>query len=147
MLELSTDNMSIHLFLSSSDCLEYFPDNQQAKFQVKLETPMILDEYWYVALCEVRFKLKSEEKATSLSVNCNLCKPSLIHDNLRPVLRRISRKPSQEFLVRQYFAVNQKYVERIGIDIYTNFGTVPAFNNQPLEVTLHLKRAVHHHFL
>ena len=45
-------NTSTYIFLSSKDSLTFFPDNSPGNFRVKLDSPLMLNRYWYVALCE-----------------------------------------------------------------------------------------------
>ena len=140
-------NGSMYLFLSSVDSINYFPDNVQANFQIKLDTALMLDEYWYVALCEIQYRMVVADMSRSLSVYCTLSRPTVIKDRTDCIIRRFARRGSQEFRHRQYFPIVQRYVERIGIHILDDKDRIPSFLNEPVEITLHLKRAVNHHFL
>ena len=139
--------MSKFLFLRSSDSVEYFPLNKNSDFQVKLESPLSLDTFWYISLREIRFKLKPKQSTKSLIIYCDLCQPSMINGTSAPVLRRLSRQISQEFACNQFFPIGQKYIERVHIYIRDEEGKEPSFADQPVEVTLQLKRVIHHQFL
>ena len=140
-------NTSRYIFLSSDHSTEYFPQNCVTDFKIKLKTALTLDEHWYVALCDVRFGIKSADTSNSLTIFCDLCKHSFINEYSEPILRRIGRKESRQFSDKQYFPVVQRYIERIHIYILNEKGQTPLVSNRPLELTLHLKRALNHHFL
>ena len=140
-------NASTYLFLSSADSQQFFPDNSAADFRIKLDIPIILDAHWHVCLCEITFKLKSGDNSKSLSVYSSICRPSYIDNHAAPILRRITRKGAQEFMSRQYFPIARRYIESLDIYIRNEQGEKPLFADKPIELTLHLKRSVNHHFL
>ena len=127
--------------------MTFFPDNSHTNFRVKLATPLSLDSYWYVALCEMNYKLKPADPSKSLLVECNLCKPSYVNNHTRPILRRVNRKGAGEFMNKEFFPVAHRYIETIGVYIRNNTGEEPLFANQGVELTLHLKRALSPNFL
>ena len=145
---METDG-SMYMFLSSLDSPDYYPDNAAHHFRVKLSKPISLDEHWYVALCEIRAKWDTVEKKNDRStiIFCDLCENSVVNAFPKPVLRRLSRKVSQEFSNRQYIRVTQRYIETIRVYIEDNRTSAPSFSSELLEITLHFKRAVHHQFL
>ena len=137
----------MYLFLSSADSQQFFPANNQSDFRVKLDTPIVLDNHWHISLCEITFKLKPSDTSRSLVVYSSICMPSYISNQSAPVLRRISRKGAQEFVNKQYFPIGRKYIESVDVYIRNERGETPIFNDKPLELTLHLRKSINHHFL
>ena len=140
-------NASTYLFLSSNDSQIFFPHNSPADFRIKLDNPIVLDAHWHVCLCEITFKLKANDNSKSMGVYSSICRSSYIDNQAAPILRRITRKGAQEFMNRQYFPIVRRYIESLDVYIRNERGEKPLFSDKPVELTLHLKRAINHHFL
>lgn len=143
---MSADH-SFYLFVSNLDSISYFPGNSPGHFKVKLEKPLTLDSHWYIALCETQFTLLSSDKTRNINIYSNLTKPSLVNGEYRQILRRVYRTGAHEFKVRQYFPVVQRYIETIEVDIKSGTDSEVSFKDQPVQLTLHLKRVINGHFL
>jgi hypothetical protein len=139
------NSSSFYLFLSHKDSTEYFPNNASNDFRIKLKTPLILDEHWYIALCEARLPIKSDDSSRSLTIFCDICKASIIHDRALPVLRQIGRREARQTAAvhnKQYFPITQRYIDTLHIYIRNEKDQDPVFTVHPVELTLHLTRIV-----
>ncbi len=142
------DKTQFYIFASSRDSIIDFPTNQNAKFRIKIEKPLNLDQYWYVALCQVRFLLTSQDPSRSLSINCNICSPSFIAGKSDRVLRTVSRRGIENIYKPYYHPVSQRYIESIEFNISNSQGLTPDFNSHhPVELTLHFKRSVNPQYI
>jgi hypothetical protein len=146
---MENDN-SIYLFLSSNDSKEYFPKNSSTNFRIKLKTPLILDEHWYIALFDARLPIKSDDSSRSVTIFCNLCKSSIIFDQARPVLRQIGRREARQSMPlcnKQFFPITQRRVDTLHIYLRNEKDAIPALTTHPVELILHLTRIVNPRFL
>ena len=77
--------MSFYVVINSDQNLEYFPDNKPNRFKTQLTKALSFTGKWVVALTEI--DLMEKIQSSSLHVNCNVCRSTIVDGNWTNVLR------------------------------------------------------------
>lgn len=124
-----------HLYLSSGDSLETFPDNKWFDFTVLIPNGLHLDGKYVCALIEVYFNIKL---TSEMYVYSDLCEYSYIQDTYRPIMR-IVRKTSV-FTKLIYLPVKTSRVGTIRIYIRDKNNNIPTLAAKEMRCTILLKK-------
>lgn len=132
-----------HLFLSSDDSKEYYPQNYSGHFTVKLPEYVEFEGEWWVALCDISYPEPLD--TSDINVMTNICEDSVWRDTKQAILRRIRTQGNTQhhiFALPIYQKVRGK-----GFDSVTLY--IRGENNQPisfikgtLTCTLHFCRGI-----
>ena len=118
-----------HLFLSSKDSLDNYPNNTTSDFTIELKDKLTLDGTWECALREIKFA--EEDLNEDCYIFTDICVDSYVLNNHLPVLRQISN--SEKFVNPYYFQVNRKEIFSLRLYI----------RNQNLQLPSTLPESVH----
>ena len=135
----------IRIVLRSTDCVDYYKDNNTYNFRVVLNKPLNLDGSWKVALTDFAFhNTKNFPRQESLYICSNICKDSYVGCSVMPLLRNVffynKSDSSKTFDNPYYIPVKLGYVSEIQIYIIDRKDNLASFLDGPLTVTLHLKQ-------
>lgn len=103
---------SFHVYISSSDSVEYFPHNTGSNFRVKLSEGINLSNGWEIVLTSLSIVLNEAEAAEVLAglvldVHCNIAGFSIVGGNKRQILRRVNLgQPTLKSATRVIFSIN-----------------------------------------
>ena len=117
-----------YVFLSSTDSLEYHPDNTSFDFTVELSHE--IKGSHKVALCEIDFEPTGED----LYIFCDVCDDSHVLDRSLPLLR-ITDSPG-EFSNLYFHNITRSFVQRIRIYIRNQNLSTPSTSIGPVRCTL-----------
>ena len=134
---------TVHLFLSSSDSLHLYPNNNPTSFVCGLPEILYLPGKWKVALSEIYYFISGGFGDTDyICIFCDICQVSYVHNNFQPVLRRLParRFREQELKHLYYIPVKTSFLKRIRLYILTETGETPSFIRKSFTCTLVLKR-------
>ena len=117
-----------YLFLSSTDSLEYHPNNVSHDFTVELLQEM--QGSFRIALCEIMFTSVTED----LYIFCDIAGQSQVKDELHPLLRIVSAPG--EFSSLYFHKVSTPVFRRIRIYICNADMKEPTVNIGDVRCTL-----------
>lgn len=88
-------NNSVHLYVSSSDSLQYFPDNKGTYFRVKLSESLRLSGTWEAVLTSLTIIASETEVGSVLAgqpveVVSNLVGLCIVGGDKKQILRRVN---------------------------------------------------------
>ena len=122
----------IYLNLSSTDSLNYHPENTTYDFTVEL--PRAIEGNFECALLEFSCTSVGED----LYVYTDICEPQYVHDSLLPLLRVIT-EPG-EITLAHYKTVSRKVLQRVHIYIRNKQFEIPTHTLiGPVRITLALE--------
>lgn len=136
------------LYLSSQDCLKYYPNNHGGQFRVQLPQTLHLSGVWKCGLVEFRYtsQFKTQEKTDELIICVNFCDQSYVNNTLLPVLRKITvdyDKPRQKkcttFTHVYYVPVIPSKLNQIEVYIKGSQHNIVSFTYK-VTCVLHLKK-------
>jgi len=143
------------LYLSSSDCLEYFPENDAVRFRIKLPKRIYFGEdYNRMALLDIKFPIFDDNQSTShLTINSSLCRESYKATGPENILQRLYEEALIgdqkkrgvkncifEFNPVRYVPVNVLSTDIIDLYIKGSDGRDPPFVPGITECTLHFTK-------
>ena len=156
--------MERYIFLKSSDCSEYYPNNKPYDFKIHLNTTIDLNGYWKLGIAEL-FTLSSvtSEKCSAsniqdklinhpivkyrykpLYVYCNVCQFSSVNGTDQPLLRVIHPDGvygwNDKFDPVYYFPVRVNELSDIHIYLKDDTNSPASFVTSDVWITLHLRR-------
>lgn len=131
---------TFHIYTSTEDCKDLFPQNFNGEHNVQIAEPLHLEGNWSCALVEFQLSGTPQEP---VYVCCNLLRESPTGEFTLPILRQIDKKTNQ-FHQLSYIPLKTRYLHNIQVYIRT-------LRNQPLPqahginkgssfCTLHFKR-------
>ncbi|KAK3108163.1 hypothetical protein FSP39_002302 [Pinctada imbricata] len=122
--------------------LKYYPNNSSFRYCSHLNSPLILEGRWKVALVEA-FLSSSSPSHELLYISSNICDDSIIEGRKESFLRRLSpNSPGQwKAVIQSPHYIDVKMNEILDIDLYvkTESGDWASFLDEATTVTLHLK--------
>lgn len=118
-------NRSFHIYLSSADSWDSFPQNHSGDFTVSLSDNVHLGEEWECGLLECQL---FATPTTPAYICCDLVEESLVAEFKLPILRRIRLKTATEFQQVSYFPLKTRGFNTVRIYVRT-------WNNKPLYAT------------
>lgn len=80
--------MSVYVILSSDKSLNYFPNNKLFKFKSHLNSPLILNGKWKVALLESDIA-SSSSISKAVYLYSNVCGESTVEGEQKPLFQRL----------------------------------------------------------
>lgn len=91
--------MEKYIFVKSSDCLNYYPDNKPYNFKIHLENVIDLHGYWKIGITEFYSMTVSKRKTINQSTN-------------EAVIYRILISP---YMCIQMFVISQVLVDKCNL--------------------------------
>ena len=132
-----TSSDTFHIYLSSGDSLDSFPDNEPGDFRVQLPQRVYLAEgKWWCGVAQLEIPENPKEP---LYLCSNICMDSITGDFKLPVLRRIRGKVTQPTNVI-YVPVKGRELSTIRIFIRSLRGEAVSFASQTSYCTLRFYR-------
>ena len=133
------------IFASSTDSLEYYPDNANDDFRLRLSEPLQLQGEWVVSLVEIYLpRLEHRLQVNLIDVCSPLCRDVTMGEGKEPVLRRVDAWQEDDAMLRferaLYVPVAHRTVSDIHIYLRDVNGGRVAFLKTPTYCTLDLTR-------
>lgn len=137
----------MYLYISSEQSDDYFTDNTSTRFRVRLPKKLNLTPrgQWSIALLDVDMpKCLENYKTTYITINTNICEPSLVNTVLRSTLNRVyfndvSKGRPVYFDNPRYVKITTDFLDVIDIYLTDSEGNIPSFKQGPVSCTLHLQ--------
>jgi hypothetical protein len=126
----------MYLFLSPSDSIDCFAENNSWEFTVTLPKTIPLTGSWVCALTEISYSGKL--KGRDIYIFCDLCEGTCVQGRILPLLR-IATKP-ETFAKSYYMSVSRSQISQVKIYIRDRNLRIPSFSSESLRCTLHLKK-------
>ena len=134
----------MYVMLSSTDSMEYYPNNVVNDFNVRLADTLLQnqDEKWMVGLVDMKLPPVTGEPQMVV-VYCSLCDDSHIAGTMAPVLRSFMASNDESSSLQAvgniiYVPVKTRNVRHVRVYIRGMGDTSPSFVDGPVHVTLHL---------
>ena len=122
--------------------MNYFHQNTPTNFKSHLNSPIILNGIWRVALVEVNIS-SSISKSNDIYLHYDICDDSIVNGNRKPLLRRLMTVETGNWSAiletPHYVPVKLSEIDNIGIYITDDHGGLVSFLDYPSTVTLHFK--------
>lgn len=147
----------LYLHVSSSDSLDYFPQNCPAAFRIKLNTPLYLVGRWKIGVCEIHVENldigTQHAHGSVLCVQCNVCTGMIVNGVQTRALRccQIERKFHHIYEHIYYRPVERQFIDSIEFALTKGACTPASFavdemdgkevDSGSVSLTLHLKRS------
>lgn len=135
--------MERYVYIDSTESNELFPENKVYAFKIHLNTPLVLDRHYRVALvefCAKTGKTKLKHAEQSLYIYSDICTGSIVQGEDRPLLRQLvkNNRNSWEFiLTTPFFIPLKRYtISDFWIYIKDSHGEFATFLEDPLKLTL-----------
>lgn len=109
----------IYLNLSSSDSLDFHPENNSFDFIVEL--PTIIEGQFSCALIDFFCEAATFEP---LYIFCDICEPEYVLDSVRPLLRIVAE--SGEVNTAHSKKVNRREIRRVQLSIRDRTFSIPS---------------------
>ena len=104
-----------YIQLCSEDSKERYPENEVTNFTSELPKPLYLKGQWEMALMEAVYNKDLHSPYYSMYILCDICEDNIVHNNVRPILRKMTREP---FLKVPIFVnVKSEFIQRIRISM------------------------------
>ena len=128
--------------MSSDKAVEYFPNNKAYKFTSHLNTPLILNGIWRVALVEADIT-SNFSKTDPIYLSSNICGESIVDGEQKPLLRRLTAVDMGNWTTvldtPHYVPVRINEIYDIEIYITDSQNHIASFLDNTSTVTLHFK--------
>lgn len=143
---------SMYIYLQSNDSIELYPDNNGARFTVRLPKRLHMSGTWTCALCEIHIPPIHSQgftwtPALPIAVCSTLCAGSVLTGMHVPVLRQIILSDQEQregtslsFNPLYYIPIVQADLEAISIYLKTTPGFKFSLGDQLLYCLLHLRK-------
>ena len=135
---------SIYIIVSSTDSVEYYPDNKASRFIVKLAKPLNLSGSWKVALCEISV-FENGVSVGIVGLNCNICNGLVTEGVQTQILRKFkcARNINEVFQNAYYMPVEKLFIDTLELYITGSGGKpITLSPKAKLVCTLHLLQDV-----
>jgi len=145
--QIAMEQQQFHLYLSSEDSKDLYPNNKPSSFVVQLPKTICLKGMWMCALCEVQYNHEAARSHENIYICSDLCEGSIVGKRMFPVLRQVftkgkkSRRLTQEQYSQLYYVkVTKEEFNTITIHIKDRNGDEVSFLTQELNCILHFKK-------
>lgn len=129
-----------YLFISSNQCDNVYPLNNNVKFSIDLPSNLVLTGMWEVALIELNLKISDRQYLLILS---DLCHESFVEGKFLPVLKRLSAKKglnNGSCIPPIYMSISRDNIKTINFHIFDSMGNPASLVNKISFLTLHLRK-------
>ncbi len=130
----------MYFFLSSTDCLDSYPDNHPWNFTVNLGQYYHLKERDRLALLDIQFDGKSSQ---DLYVFCDSVSSSYVNGAYLPSLRVVRQSRSSGFPTPYFIPARIHTTNSLHIYIRTRQGRLPSFTPKEVRCTVQLRQHGH----
>ena len=137
-------NDSHFIYLTHTDDIESFPENEVSDFQVNIKPPVKIgfDEIWSLAVTEINFTPNSLEP---ILLCCNICQDSYVGNKQFPVLRKfypssLGNTHFYRYAFPYYVKTRPDTVQRLRLYLIDDKGKPLSFTDTALNCTLHLRK-------
>ena len=132
------EKQQFHLFLSSVDSMEYYPQNYPGQFLIHLPETLKLEGEWWVGLSDISYP--EPLNSSCINVMTNICEDSAWRGTKQAILRRIPTQGNINhhiFTIPYYQRVRGKEIDWLSIYIRDENNQPVSFLKGTLTCTLH----------
>ena len=143
----------MYLYLSSSSCEEYFPENDAVRFRTRLpKTIRLAEKRYQIALLDIKFpKFSDKQAVATVTINVDICGESYNGEGYGNILQKLysdvvdkeqKKRGIKNFVFSfdpaRYVPVNTDYLDVIEVYIKRDDGKEISLASGTSECTLHL---------